>query len=129
MKTTVAMGAMSVMLFSAAVGVRGQNQRIDKRDSGSTLYQACQAEIRFMGTTDDHNEFDKTDSFRCIGYLEGFVDAYSQVQPQQFCTANATFEKIALAYLNYMHRHPKLMDTYRATGVYLALKDAYPCPK
>lgn len=129
MKTIVAMCAVSVMLFSASVCVRGQNQQVDKRDSGSSLYQACKAEIRFMGSSDDNNESDRTDSFRCIGYLQGFMDAYSQVQPQQFCAANATLGKIALVYVNYMHKNPKLMDTYRGTGVYHALKDAYPCPK
>jgi hypothetical protein len=31
-------------------------------------------------------------------------------------------------YVAYMQKNPKLLDEYKGTGLFLALRDAYPCP-
>jgi hypothetical protein len=64
----------------------------------------------------------------CIGYIQGFVQAFELNGAMVICTEGASWGTMARVYVAYMDAHPKLMDEHKANDLAAALVDAYPCP-
>ena len=93
---------------------------------GAYLYHACIAAVRVQDASQP-NEEDISMSAECSSYVSGFIDA-SSLAPA-LCLPNTTVATVVRLYVNYMAKHPKLMDKARGQGLFYSLSDAYSCPK
>jgi hypothetical protein len=96
--------------------------------TGSDLYSACQAVVRFTDNQQPSSESEFAKATECLSYVEGFTDGLGYaVKP--ICIGDATMGTMVRVYVLYMQNHPKLMDAPKQIGVYAALQASYPCPK
>jgi len=91
---------------------------------GSTLYKECQSDLKPTGT---FTEIDYSEAAYCTGYLSGFTDG---LDPKEsgICDNGVNMGTIARVYVVFMHKNPRLLDAPKSTGLFKALRDAYPCP-
>jgi len=95
---------------------------------GAHLYSSCQAAVRLAESPSSAQA--KTElptSTYCFGYLGGYVDGVNRLG-NSICVNSASMDTVALVYVAYMQRTPKLMDEERSLGVQLSLASAYSCP-
>ena len=103
-----------------------QKQPIPIPQRGSTLYAACLADVRIMEKTSTI-ESDIAAANECADYMLGFSDALA-LTTAPICTDEPSLGTLVRIYVDYMQKHPKMMDSERRLGVYAAMLQAYPCP-
>jgi len=128
LKTIVTCCGLMILLSFAAIKAHGQMPPLSDRDKGSSLFQQCKADIRVTDSAAE-SDADRYSALQCVGYLQGFTDAYALVTEPRFCLGDASFGTLARVYVKYMEDNPKYMDMHRGIGFMEALKNAYPCQK
>lgn len=96
-------------------------------DRGTTLLIECQAAIQLQENPAVRDEQTQALAALCVGYIDGFTDAIIQDRNPDICFAHATPATIARVYVAYVQQHPKVLDSAKKEGLYLALQDAYSC--
>jgi len=94
--------------------------------TGTGLFMACQALIK--SDSQANRGTDDVQVGVCLGYLDGYTAGLAEGS-KVVCASQATFGTMARVYVAYMEAHPKLLDAPKNIGLFLALQDAYPCPK
>jgi hypothetical protein len=99
---------------------------VEDDSKGSWLYHSCQSGVRAEDAGKNADANDIEDANHCIDYIAGFMDESSS--DTLFCVGNASKGTLIRIYVNYMQKHPKYRDQYRAIGLLAALHANYPCP-
>ena len=121
-----------MLLIILALGLSQQREVIPESHKGSALYRECQAAV----TAQDHSskipisENDIRAALECAAYIDGFTDGVAALDRGTVCIEeDVPMGTLIRVYLAYMVRNPKMMDDYKAIGVYGAYKETYPCKK
>jgi hypothetical protein len=126
-KNTVVICCVLALLSFAKC--RSQEPALSEQEKGSTLFENCKADLRIADSESKNSALDETGAYRCIGYAQGFADAYAMVSPARFCAEGASIGTIIRIYVNFMQQNPKYLDSYRGIGFLEAMKASYPCAK
>jgi hypothetical protein len=95
-------------------------------ERGLVLFQECKAEIRVIDSR-PHALADGNAARNCEHYITGFVDGLSFDNKLICVNAETPTRTLARLYVSYMEKNPKDLNELQASGLLLALQDAYPC--
>ena len=133
-KRWIACAEAALAMFT--LSVFGQNASTGPDpNTGSYLLHSCKASVRVDDASDpsEVSENDLYDNQFCMAYIMGFRDGnalHSKSEAPLFCVdANATMRVVARLYVQFMTKHPKLLDDDKAYGLTLMLMSNYPCSK
>ena len=115
-------------VFSATALCPQEAGNIPDFNKGSSLFRACQANIRSMDAAPGADAADNFLANECLSYIGGFTDAATLAE-NIYCANQVSMGTMTRVYVLFIQEHPKLLDTYRGIGLMLALKANYPCPK
>ena len=116
------------VLLRATPSVSQQQSPTPVEQTGSWLYHSCIADIKLLDSSTEVSGDDFRHAQSCVYYVKGLVDG-AAITSKTFCADDASIATIIRVYVDYMQRHPKSMDDYRALGLLSALMENYPCPK
>lgn len=126
MKPLFAIIIFCFALFSGRAAGAQQLENHTEKDTGSSLFHACQSSVRAM----DGVHADPSDSsfdLYCAGYFEGFSDVVT-LNESSLCIKNARIGTLIRVYIAYMEKNPRYLDSPKIIGVIFALKESYACP-
>lgn len=119
--------ALLACIFEPAI--HGQQEVLSEQEKGSSLFQACKANIRVVDSNVE-GEADHYYAYRCVGYLQGFMDTIPLSSKQAWprvCIGGATIGTLARVYVKFIEDNPKYLDMHRGIGFIEAMRAAYPC--
>ena len=126
MKPSYAVLILSIGVCSGGLTKAQQHENQPEKDTGSMLFNACQASVRAMDGI-PANASDSSFDLFCAGYFEGFSDV-ATLNETSLCIKSARIGTLIRVYVAYMEKNPKLLDSPKIIGVVLALKESYTCP-
>lgn len=113
------------MFVPILIFVLGTGQDAGHPMTGDELVQACRASVRILNG--EGREGDTLNAHFCASFVEGFISGL-HVSDDKVCVRSednrATLVKV---YVAYMDKNPRLLDSTADVGLYLALKEGYPC--
>lgn len=92
---------------------------------GSELYNNCQTHLSFTKPNSAHTGEDAMKAKECTSYFEGFLEGGYKVRG--FCPSGHAMVFYIQAYVDFMDKHPELLDKPKAIGIATVLKDQFPC--
>ena len=113
-----------------ALAVMQQPSSLADNARGSRLYQACTGTVRLLDNSHEADALtDAQNASFCIGYIGGFLDAFTFSRPPHtICARGAVMSTVARVYVAYMQKHPKELDDEMSIGLHNAVLESYPCP-
>jgi hypothetical protein len=128
MKSSFVFLTLVWLIFFAAPS-HCQPSTLGEEDKGSWLFHVCQAAVRSMDAADGGTDADVPLTGRCLDYTEGVTDAVALLSTRSLCPGTASTGTMLRVYVNYMQKHPKLLDEPKQIGLLNAWIEAYPCTK
>lgn len=103
--------------------------------TGSDVAHDCKVWARWQNS-DTIPATDATEASRCIGYIQGAIDAYIFTAaknwarpPESICVPQGfKDEQAILIVLKYLDNHPEILHLDAGGIVWTALHSAFPCP-
>jgi hypothetical protein len=92
---------------------------------GSELYNDCQTYLSYKKPGTSHTDQDPTKAEGCASYVEGFLAGGYKVRG--FCPSGHAEVFYIQAYVDFMDKHPELLDKPKAIGITTVLKEQFPC--
>lgn len=122
----------SILILVAVLVVAAPTAKANGRDfSGKQLYSDCKALlVVFHGTATPGQVMD---GGWCGGYLHGFNAGFGSGTPNGtdiYCDpADLSLDTQAKIYIAFMDKHPELFAKSDGVGVFLAMREAFPCKR
>ena len=95
--------------------------------TGTELYQQCKNWVALNDSTRSLTIEQSYQAGQCAGYIDGLT-AGLLTQRVTCPPSSVTIGTVIRVYIVYVDAHPKVLDFAASSGVYGAMKDAYPCP-
>lgn len=115
--------------LACTVSLLGQDSKnLPDYEKGSWLFHACKADVRNMDSSNGGEVADLDLANECLDYFGGFSEALL-LKKSTLCTGNASIGTMVRVYVDYMEKHPKLLDEHRGIGLFISLTENYPCAK
>ncbi len=126
--TYLAFMLVPLLLLAAAAAQPRATDAVTELSKGSALLRVCRAEVRLMDlpSITKASQSDLLNGSYCVGYLNGFVA--NLTTKTEICTNSAPMGALVRAYVDFLEKHPDLLDEDRRLGLGMALRDSFPCP-
>lgn len=104
----------------------------EARADGNELLTQCQ---QFIKVVEKEPDYDSGRAGMCIGYVEGFISTTTFFSSNLEDDAKLCIPKtvpngqVVRVLVKYLKDNPAKLNKNKASLVWLAMRDAYPCPK